>query len=113
VVPVAGSLPSNTPTRGKNIWSIIMPEGGPTIQTPVSSGYLPCALTFFLIIPVLFTKPGLNNAGYIPNGLPVYWFRRVVHLKNKSSTRRMGKKSLRFNFLFENLYILLNIRLIV
>jgi hypothetical protein len=36
-----------------------------------------------------------------------------VRLKNKSSIRRMGKKSLRFNFLFENLYILLNIRIIV
>jgi hypothetical protein len=69
-VPVAGSLHSNTPTREKYTLSIIMPEGGRTILTPISSGFLLFALIFFLIIPVICTKTGLNNAGYIPKGHP-------------------------------------------
>jgi hypothetical protein len=40
------------------------------IQTPISSGFLLFALIFFLIIPAICIEPGLNNAGYTPNGHP-------------------------------------------
>jgi len=87
-----------------------MPEGGPTIQTPISSGFLPFVLSFFLIIPALFTKPALNNAGYIPNVHLGQWFHRVVRLKNKSLIKIM-EKTVEAKLFFENLYNLSNTRL--
>jgi hypothetical protein len=48
-----------------------MHEGGRMILKLTQSGFLLCAHIFLLIIPAIYTKPGLNNAGYIPNGLLV------------------------------------------
>ena len=45
-------------------------EGGHMIRN-TDIVWIPCLCPiFFLIIPAVFIKTGLNNAGYIPNGHP-------------------------------------------